>query len=609
MNVHVLNAARSLFLAALVLLLTTATVLAQSPTVLTPTRTDVRVSLVTPVTTPEALPRAIPPHESKEDIFARLRGPAPVGPVDTAVQSAPGTLGAPTILSGFEGLGNLSGALPPDSDGGIGINHYVEWVNLKLAIYSRTGTLVYGPVDGNTLFAGFGGPCETQNDGEPVVLYDQLAHRWFVSQFAVSTSPPGSLCIAVSDGPNPVTSSWYRYEYPFAPVFPNLPKYGIWDDMYTMTFQGFTGPTFNYTGLRLGAFDRTALLAGNPTAQLQFFNADTMLSDAFFGALPPRVQGPANVAPGTPAPFIHIADGGWFGGSDRYTVLELDVDFVTPANTTLTRTDLVPAPFDQNLCNGSRNCIPQPGTTARLEAFGGHTLFQAPGRDLDPTGGLDLRMLAQAPVDVNGADRAGIRWIELQNTGGGWSIRQQSTFAPADGRHRWMGSIAMNGAGDIALGYSVSDGTSTFPAIWATGRLTGDPLNTMAQGETVLRAGVGSQTSASSRWGDYAVTNVDPVDDHSFWHINEYLASTASANWATYISHFQLSPLTRYVATTGNDTGNICTNPASPCRTIGHAVIKANPGDILNIAAGTYTEPGLRITKALNIVAAGVVIE
>ena len=300
-----------------------------------------------------------------------------------------------------------------------------------------------------------------------------------------------------------------------------------------------------------------------------------------------------------------------FGGVDRYTVLEMDVDFVTPANTTLTQTDLAADPYDQNLCGFARDCIPQPGTPVGLDSFGGNTLFQAPGRDLDPTAGLDLRMLAQAPVDVDGTDLAGIRWIELQNTGGGWTIRQQSTFAPADGRHRWMGSIAMNGAGDIAMGYSVSDGVSTFPAIWATGRLASDPLGSMTQGETVLRVGVGSQLSASSRWGDYSVTNVDPVDDHSFWHVNEYLRSTAGSDWVTHISQFELSPLgpaTRYVATTGSDTGNNCLSSLSPCATIAHAVSQASDGDTLDIAAGTYAAPGV-ITKELNFVAAGVIVE
>ena len=156
--------------------------------------------------------------------------------------------------------------------------------------------------------------------------------------------------------------------------------------------------------------------------------------------------------PGTPAPIVHMASDEGFGGTDRYTILELDVDFGTPANTTLTRTDLAADPYDQNLCGFAPNCIPQPGTNVGLDALAAFTLFQAPVRDLDPTAGVDLRLLAQGPVDVNGADLSGIRWVELQNTGAGWSVRQQSTFAPADGRHRWMGSIAMNGAGDIAMG-------------------------------------------------------------------------------------------------------------------------------------------------------------
>ncbi len=509
----------------------------QVVTTITPTATATRPALLTSGSAAQAEARVIPPHESKQDLFARISGSGPGG--DGAVQDTPGTLGAPSILAGFEGLG-INGFLPPDSNGGIGPNHYFEWINVQFAIYNRTGTMVFGPAAGNTMFTGLPAPCSTLNDGDPVVLYDQLASRWFVSQFAVSGGA-NSLCIAISSGSDPVTSTWFLYEYNFGAVFPDYEKYGIWDDMYTMTFHGFTG---SYVGAHVGAFDRTAMLASNPAATLQFFNADTDLGGVFFGVLPPRVVGPNTVPAGTPAPFIHMADVGAFGGAmDRYSILALDVDFVTPANTTLGQTDLAAAAFDQNLCGFARNCIPQPGTAVGLDSFGGNTLFQAPVRDLDSGAGVDLRLLAQGPVDVNGADLAGIRWIELQNTGGAWSIRQESTFSPADGRHRWMGSINMNSAGDIAMAYSVSDGTATLPAIWATGRLAGDPLNMMSQGETVLRAGDGVQTHASSRWGDYAVLNVDPMDDTCFWNVNEYVTVAGGAAWGTYISNFCVEPL------------------------------------------------------------------
>jgi hypothetical protein len=174
-----------------------------------------------------------------------------------------------------------------------------------------------------------------------------------------------------------------------------------------------------------------------------------------------------------------------------------------------------------------------------------------------------------------------------------------------------MGSIAMNGFGDIALGYSVSDGTATFPAIWATGRLAGDPLNTMTLDEVVLRTGLASQTSASSRWGDYAVMNVDPTDDRTFWHINEYITAPGSANWSTHIAHFELAPAsgTRFVATAGTDVGiNSCTVEALPCATVARAVLEANPGEDIDVAAGEYVEPGLVIVKMVNIIGTGVVV-
>ena len=275
------------------LFLTDTVVWAQAVTVITPTRTATRSSLLTAAPSPVAVPRVIPPHESKVEIFQRLAGNAPVGAGDGALQAGPGTLGAPTILTGFEGL-DINGFLPPDSDGGIGLNHYFEWINVELAIFDRTGTMVFGPAPGNTMFTGLGGPCVSTNDGDPVVLFDQLANRWFVSQFAV-TGGANSLCIAISSGSDPTTSSWFLYEYNFGTVFPDYEKYGIWDDQYTMTFHGFAGGQ-TFDGLRVGSFDRTAMLASDPTAQLQFYNADVTLSGDFFGGLPPRVQGPNNVS-------------------------------------------------------------------------------------------------------------------------------------------------------------------------------------------------------------------------------------------------------------------------------------------------------------------------
>jgi hypothetical protein len=505
-------------------------------TVLAPTRTGTRVPLSSSMATPalEPVPRAIPPHESRQQILRRLSGtelPGVADPLAVRVQARAALL-TPTLLRGFEGL-DLNGSLPSDSSGSIGPQHYFEWVNTEFAIFTRTGTMVYGPAQGNVMFAGMsgGGPCVTHDDGDPVVLYDQLAARWFVSQFAV-TNNANSLCIAVSTGSNPLTSSWYLYEYNFGTVFPDYEKYGIWDDMYTMTFHGFNDGT--YSGTRLGAFNRTAMLSGSATAQLQFYNVNTALGGEFFGTMPPRIQGAANV-PGIPAPFVHLASNEAFGGSDRYTILALDADFATPANTALTRTDLAAAAFNQNLCDYA-SCVPQPGTSVRLATLSGNTMFQVVVRDLDASANLDLRLLAQGTVDADGGDQAGIRWIELRSTGGAWSVRQQSTFAP-DSRHRFMASIAMNAAGDIAIGYSVSDSTSTYPAIWATGRLAGDTLNTMPQGERVLRAGMSSQTHSSGRWGDYTMLDVDPVDDRSFWHVNQYVNG---GSWATFIAQFEL---------------------------------------------------------------------
>ena len=137
-----------------------------------------------------------------------------------------------------------------------------------------------------------------------------------------------------------------------------------------------------------------------------------------------------------------------------------------------------------------------------------------------------------------GANRAGVRWYELVDDGSGWGIGQQGTFAPEDGLHRWMGSIAQDSSGDIALGYSVSSST-TYPSIRYTGRLASDPPGTLPQGEETIVAGGGSQLSDSNRWGDYSAMSVDPNDDCTFWYTQEFYAATGPANWHTRVGAFR----------------------------------------------------------------------
>lgn len=466
---------------------------------------------------------------------------------DPVVQASLPGASAPSTGSDFEGVGNVNAVLPPDPVGAIGPDHYVQMVNLSFAIWDRSGALLEGPVSNNTLWQGFGGPCESTNDGDPVVLYDAMADRWLMSQFALPNFPRGPFyqCIAVSQTPDP-TGAWYRYEFTISDTNLNdYPKFGVWPDGYYLSVNQFKcNPVrCSWAGEGVAAFERDQMLNGGTARMVYFdlYNIDPNLG----GMLPADLDGPAPPA-GAPNPFAQVDDNAWgYTSQDQLQIWNFHVDWNNPTSSTFTFDRAIPtANFDANMCGYSRNCIPQPGGT-NVDAISDRLMYRLQYRNF----GDHQSLVVNHTVDVGG-DHAGIRWYELRDDGSGWGIQQQGTFAP-DGDHRWMGSAAMNGAGDIALGYSVSS-TNTYPSIRFTGRLDGDPSGQMTQGEGTIVAGSGYQTHSSGRWGDYSMLSVDPTDDCTFWYTQEYYASVGSAPWRTRIGSFRLS-----------DCGGTVDNPPS----------------------------------------------
>lgn len=430
--------------------------------------------------------------------------------------------------------------LPPDTNGDVGRNHYVQWVNLVLAVYNKSGTLVLGPLAGNSLWAGFGGLCETTNEGDPIVLYDALADRWVLSQFAFATGLSGNptapfvQCIAVSTTGDP-TGSYYRYAFTMPDGhFNDYPKLGVWHDAYYMTDVQFIPPAFTFGGTGAFAFKRDAMLNGEPASGV-YFN----LSTAFGPMLPTDHDGLRPPPPGAPNRFVQFNDDAWGYPQDELELWDFHVDWTTPSNSTFTFVDtLATAAFDSALCGYAADCIFQPGTTERLDAISDRVMHRFAYRNF----ATHESYVVNHSVDVGG-DVAGVRWYELRNPGGSPTIFQQGTYAPADGLSRWMGSVAMDGSGNLAVGYSASS-SSAFPSIRYAGRLTGDPLGTLAQGEAVLQAGGGSQEHPASRWGDYSMMSVDPTDDCTFWYTSEYYSATSSADWKTRIGKFKFAECT-----------------------------------------------------------------
>jgi hypothetical protein len=478
-----------------------------------------------------------PSELPRKRLPGRIPAPAPLNPFsDPVLQDWQEGALMPSPIRSFEGINNRNGVLPPDTQGDVGPNHYVQWVNLSFAIWDKQGNLLYGPVDGNTLWQGFGGPCETTNDGDPITLYDHLADRWLMSQFALPSFPDGPYyqCIAVSTTGDP-TGAWYRYAFIASDTKMNdYPKFGLWPDGYYMSANQFTGGQ-SWGGTGAFVFERQKMLDGLP-ARMIYFD----LPDDAGGMLPADLDGPAPPE-GSPAYFVQLGHTSWGFAFNQLAIREFLVDWTVPANSRFgvgpshdPNLRLPVSDFDPDLCNYQRNCIPQPGGYA-LDAISDQLMYRLQYRNLGDHQG----MVTNHTVDVDGTNHAGIRWYELRRTAGDWFLYQEGTYAP-DANHRWMGSIAMDGIGNIALGYSVSS-TTLYPSIRYAGRLVSDAPGILPQAEQTLMAGSGYQIHSSGRWGDYSMMAVDPVDDCTFWYTQEYYATIGTAPWQTRIGAFAYS--------------------------------------------------------------------
>ena len=488
---------------------------------------------------PPASPRSLSaqPVTAAEIPLGRLprAGRVAANAVDPVVQDRPAGNVMPGPLRSWEGVNNRNAVLPPDTQGDAGPNHYVQWVNLSFQIWDKQGHSLYGPAAGNTLWQGFGDLCETRNDGDPITLYDPLADRWVMTQFAVPSSGPYYECIAISQTPDP-TGAWYRYAFLVSQTKMNdYPKLGVWPDAYYMTANQFTP---GWGGAGVLAFDRARMLQGQPASFVYF---DLYGVNANFGGmLPADLDGALPPPAGTPGIFAEVDTNASIpgpNGSDALRLWYFHVDWSNPANATFGLNGqpnlILPVQPFNFLCTNTADCIPQKGTTVRLDAIADRLMQRLQYRNF----GDHEALVVNHTVDAGGG-QAGIRWYELRQTSGApWSVFQQSTYAP-DANHRWMGSAAMDRMGNIALGFSVS-GSDLYPSIRYAGRLAADPPGQLAQGETELMAGGGAQTHTASRWGDYSTLTVDPVDDCTFWYTNEYLATTGWVTWQTRIGAFK----------------------------------------------------------------------
>lgn len=524
---------------------------------------------------------AIPLHTAPYTIGAKAPKTA-----DVQSQATVTTNTMPGFAQNFEGVGNVNGVLPPDTQGAVGPNNYVQMVNLSFAVYNKQGTLLYGPVPNTTLWQGFGGPCSTFNGGDPVTIYDEAANRWIMTQLAYPGGSQGyHECIAVSQTGDP-TGAWYRYDYLFSSnTLNDYPKFGVWNDAYYMSANDFlNGQTF--TGVTAVAFNRAAMLAGQPAQEVSF-----TIGSQYASLLPSNAEGQAlgfNPPPGSPDPYFMSCDAANGGpcSSDQMDMWNFHVDWANPANSTFGNNGapnqtFPVAAFNSNLCNYNRSCIPQPGTSVGLDALSDRLMYQAAYRNLGSSQALVLNQTVN--VGTSSAPQAGVRWYELTNTGSGWSLGQQGTYAP-DSDNRWMASANIDASGDIAVGYSVSS-SSTYPSIRVAGRLAGDPAGQLSQGETTMMTGAGSQTSGFSRWGDYSAMQVDPTDGCTFWYTSEYLPATSDSSWHTRVGSFKYPSCT--TGPHGDITGTV--TDAATGKPVAGATVSTSATSTTTDSQGNYT--------------------
>ena len=450
---------------------------------------------------------------------------------DAAEQIYPLAAVSATISHNFDGIpdsanGSLRG-VPPDENLAVGANQVVEVINTAYQVFDKsTGTSVQSPRQISSIFTGVSGLCgqgPTSPDyTDPIVLYDKRAGRWFIAIVAAnSTFSTGNQCIAVSSTSD-ARGTYHRYAFSFGTnIFNDYDKFGVWPDAYYGAFNLFS-PT-EFLGAKACAYQRSAMLAGTAAKAVCFTNTSE------FSFLPSDLDGATAPAIGERNFFVDLFS------SSALHLFRFHVDFTTPSNSKFTGPIAIAVTSFTQACAATGTCIPQAGTTDQLDSLGDRLMFRLAYRNFGSHESLVVNHAAKSSVAASG-----VRWYEIRNPNATPVVFQQGTLT-SGGTSLWMGSIAMDKVGDLALGFSESSST-IHPSIAFTGRRPSDPLGTM-EGITVIFAGNGSQTGGTvnggNRWGDYSGMAIDPSTDCTFWYVNEYIPSNGNFNFHTRIASFK----------------------------------------------------------------------
>ncbi len=443
-----------------------------------------------------------------------------------------------TIGLNYDGMG-FTNVSPADPTMTAGPNHIIQMINGSQGSYFRIWNKSGGNVVNQTymyqLFAtpGYSGA------GDPIVLYDQFADRYVMTEFGMTGGVTGyvnTLIFAISVTNDP-TGGWYIYKFIDNSFFVDYPHYAAWPDAFYGTSNDFNTAGNTYLGSSIYAFDKAKMIAGNPTATMQRFR---LTSAAYATKI--RSVAPVNISGNTPPPagspglFLYYHDDNRTAvttDADSVGFISLKPDFNTPANSFYAYEQSLPvAAFKADICQ-SRDCVPSAGIG--YDAISDRFMNKIYYRNF----GTHESIVGTHTVDANYPAlpiKAALRWYEFRRSGALWSAYQQSTYSPdADGR--FMASININSKGQIALLFN-SSGEGKYASIHFTGRNNSDPLNVMAYDERVIKKGDAYGTFGN-RWGDYNDLVTDPLNDSIFWSTAMY----GSNNWKTQMTAFRLEPL------------------------------------------------------------------
>jgi hypothetical protein len=472
--------------------------------------------------------------------------------VDGALQSERGAIvqmPKPDINKpGLGAAANPFKLVPPDTNGDVGGGYYVQMVNVAFGIYDAAD----GSKEGGPFFmSAFFSPnnqklCATHNDGDPIVVYDEYAGVWVISQFGLNFNKPRfAECIAVSETSDPM-GAWngYQFDYPNSNVFNDYPKLGVWpaanNSAYFASFNQFRCSAsvcdFDWRGGGAVAYERDAMIAGDPADQIyvNLYPVDPNMA----GQLPADADGA--IAPGANEPnvFAQFDASEWGYSPDQLRLFEFEVDWSDDSGSFNGPTILPTAKFNPAICGyqfgfPKYDCVPQKGTKNKLDSLNDRMMHRLQWREIDGDEYLVVNQTVKS-----GKKQAGLRWYQLMDDGSGWSIANQSTYSPDAKKSRWMGSVAMDADGNIAAGYSISS-KGIYPSIAIAGHTATGPPDTLDLAERKVFTGKGSEHGKYGRWGDYSAMTV-AEDGCTFYYTTQYYKKTGQWKWATRIVKFQI---------------------------------------------------------------------